>query len=486
MTTTPRVTTTQGKPAPMTGSELAFMPAADQADLVKRRKVSPVELVEMYLERIGRLDPMLNSFVTVLAHDALATARRYTDMVKGTEGLPPFHGIPIAIKELNPVGGVLTTFSHKGFATNVPAEDPAMVRRLRSAGFILLGKTNAPEFGTIGVTESDQNGICRNPWALDRSAAGSSGGSAAALSAGLCPIAQGSDGGGSIRLPASFCGLFGLKPARGRISRAPGGAALEGLATDGPLGRTVRDSAMLLDVMAGPEPGDPYWAHPPEQSFADALRTPVGRLRIGFTTTGPWPAGVDAECAEAVHDAARLLADLGHEVEEAAPGWSDPELQGHVRRLFGSIPGYWMPTDTELLEPHNRYLKRLGEATSSIDLVRSIVAIQAFARRAVASTLRYDAVLVPTSPFLPFPHGWVQEGEPWDLGSRHFEYIAFTIVANLTGQPAMSVPLHWSAAGLPVGVQLIGRPAAEHTLLQLAHQLEEARPWQQRRPPIAA
>lgn len=480
------MTTTQGKPTRMTAAELAFLPATEQADLVKRREVSPVELVEMYLERIGRLDPMLNSFVTVLAEDAVATARRYTGMVNGREGLPPFHGIPIAIKELNPVGGVLTTFSHKGFSTYVPPEDPAMVRRLRTAGFILLGKTNAPEFGTIGTTESDQNGICRNPWDLDRSAAGSSGGSAAALSAGLCPIAQGSDGGGSIRLPASFCGLFGLKPARGRISRSPAGAALEGLATDGPLGRTVLDSAALLDVMAGPEPGDPYWAHPPKQSFAESLGTPVGRLRIGFTTTGPWAAKVDAECAKAVDDAARLLTDLGHEVEEAAPGWSDPALQGHVRRLFGSIPGYWMPTDTALLEPHNRYLKRLGETTSSIELIQSIVAIQAFARRVVVSTLRYDALLTPTSPFQPFPHGWVHEAEPWDLGSRHFEYIAFTIVANLTGQPAMSVPLYWTASGLPVGVMLTGRPAAEHTLLQLAHQLEEARPWQQRRPPIAA
>ncbi len=167
------MTTAHGQPAATTASELAFLPATEQADLVKRRKISPVELVELYLERIGRLDPMLNAFVTVLADEALVTARRYSEMVKGTDGLPPFHGIPIAIKELNPIKGVLTTFSHKGFSTYVPAEDPAMVRRLRSAGFILLGKTNAPEFGTIGTTESDQNGICRNPWDLKRSASGS-------------------------------------------------------------------------------------------------------------------------------------------------------------------------------------------------------------------------------------------------------------------------------------------------------------------------
>jgi amidase len=479
------VTAIQG-PSTLEPAAVAFLSASEQAQLVKRREVSPLELVELYLERIGRLNPVLNAFVTLLADESLATARRYTDMLKGSEELPLFHGIPIPIKELNPVKGVLTTFSHKGFSTYVPTEDPAMVRRLREAGFILQGKTNAPEFGTIGTTESDQNGICRNPWDLSRSASGSSGGSAAAVTAGLSPVAQGSDGGGSIRLPASFCGLFGLKPARGRISRAPAGAVMQGMPTDGPLSRTVQDAAALLDVMAGPELGDPYWAAPPEQGFAGALRTPVGRLRIGVTMTGPWNASVDAECATAVRDAAKLLADLGHEVEEASPVWTDPALQGHVRTLFGSAPGAWMKTDVALMEPHNRYLVRLGEATSSLDLVRTIVAVHAFSRRVIAATHRYDAVLMPSSPFQPFPHGWVTESEPWDLGSRHFEYIAFTIIANLTGQPAMSVPLHWTPAGLPVGVQFVGRPEDERTLLQLAHQLEEAHPWQGRRPPIAA
>src|SRR5215216_5997468 len=229
---------------------LAFLPALEQARLVREREVTPVELVEEYLERIERLDPELNAYITVSADEALAQAR---GPLAG-----PFAGVPTPIKDLVDTAGIRTTYSCKAFANHVPAEDSELARRIRAAGFVVLGKSNTPEFGTTAITESELNGICRNPWDMSRTPGGSSGGAAAAVAAGLAPLAQGSDGGGSIRIPASCCGLYGIKPARGRISTAPYGDVF-GLSTHGPLARTVRDAAALLDVMAGYELGDPHW-----------------------------------------------------------------------------------------------------------------------------------------------------------------------------------------------------------------------------------
>jgi amidase len=460
--------------------ELAFASAVEQARLVRSGDVSSVELVELYLERIARLDPQLNAFVTVCGDEARAAARS----VDTSKGDSRFRGVPLAVKDLAATAGIRTTYSSRAYADFVPDFDTAVVRRLREAGFVVLGKTNTPEFGTVAFTESELNGATRNPWNTDLTPGGSSGGSAAAVAAGLTAAAHATDGGGSIRIPASCCGLFGLKPSRGRVSNAPYGA-FEGLSSAGPLTRTVEDAAHLLDILAGYEPGDPWWAPPPERPFAETLAEEPARLRVAVTSTPPIDVPVDAECLAALGSAAELLANLGHEVLEGTPPWQEP-------RLFDMFIAVWAvgpalnPVDRELLTPLNRGLVASAEASSAADYGRTVASLQMLARRIVAFWSEADVVLTPTLALPPVQIGWQEEvtGAIEQL-HRNTEFTPFTAVANLTGLPAMSVPLYWSDEGLPIGVQLIGPPAGEALLLSLAAELEAARPWAARRPPVA-
>jgi len=457
--------------------ELAFAPALELAERVRAGEVSAVELVELYLDRIERIDPALNAYVTVDADGALKAAKEQRD--------GPFAGVPISIKDLTETAGLRTTLSTKTLADNVPALDTATVRRIREAGFVVLGKTNTPEFGTIAMTESELNGACRNPWDTARTAGGSSGGAAAATAAGLCPIAQASDGGGSVRIPASCCGLVGIKPARGRVSPAPWGSGSLGLGTNGPIARTVRDAAALLDVMAGYETGDFFVAPRPERAFLAEAELEPGRLRIAFTTQPPVDVPVDKTCAAAVLETAALLAGLGHEVREATPPWGDPELVPHFIRVWQIGPAA-MGIDFDQLEPINRALARDAVATPSPDLTASVYRLQAFVRTLVAFWDEVDVLVTPTLALPPVPIGWTfddTDGDPHAAFMRQFLFTPFTAIFNVTGQPAMSLPLHWSADGLPIGVQFAGRPFAEATLVRLAAQLEQARPWIDYRPP---
>jgi amidase len=460
-------------------SDLAFTSATEQADLVRRREVSPVELVETYLARIEQLDPELNAYVTVCAEEALASARTAEESPVER----PFHGVPISIKDLAETAGVRTTFSSRAFADFIPTYSVAVARRLADAGFILLGKTNTPEFGSTAVTESALNGACRNPWDTARTPGGSSGGAAAALAAGLCPVAHGSDGGGSIRIPASCCGLFGIKPARGRVSPSPYGG-LEGLSTNGPISRTVLDAAALLDVMAGYETGDPYWAPPPERPFVEEVGADPGRLRIAVTTTPGIEADADSACAAAAHDAAKLLVELGHDVEEATPDWRDE----HILDLFAIV---WQVhpalfgKDPALFEPLNRALAEGALRTDSVRYALAVAGLRELSRRVVAFWGDYDLLLTPTLAQPPVPIGSILVGDPWDQFHNAALFTPFTPIANVTGQPAVSLPLFWSDDGLPIGVQLFGRPADEATLFRVSAQLEQARPWRDRRPPVS-
>jgi amidase len=461
--------------------ELAFLPAVEQARLVRTGQVSSVELVRDSLERIERLDPTLNALVTVCGEEALATA----EAVDAGSGDEPFRGVPIAIKDLTPTAGIRTTYSSRAYADHVPDFDSAVVRRFREAGFVIVGKTNTPEFGTVAFTESELNGSARNPWNPELTPGGSSGGAAAALAAGLVPAAHATDGGGSIRIPASCCGLFGLKPARGRVSTAPYGS-FEGLSTSGPLARTVEDAAHLLDVLAGYEPGDPWWAPPPERSFATTLKEPLPRLRVAVTTSPPIDLPVHPECVAAADSAAALLAELGHGVRDATPAWREPNLFDWFIAVWQVGPALHPVEDLSLLTPLNRELVELARATSAADFARSVAALQMLARRIVAFWSDVDVVLTPTLALPPVPVGWQDEVEgaiPQLL--RNTEFTPFTAIANFTGLPAMSLPLHWTADGLPVGVQVIGPPAGEALLLSLAAELEAARPWADRRPPVS-
>jgi amidase len=459
--------------------ELAFLSAVEQAQLVRAGDVSSVELVELYLERIARLDPTLNAFVTVCGEEALAAARA----ADATPSAAPFHGVPIAIKDLAATAGIRTTYSSRAYAEYVPDFDTAVVRRIREAGFVILGKTNTPEFGTVAFTESDLNGATRNPWDAALTPGGSSGGAAAAVAAGLVPIAHATDGGGSIRIPASCCGLFGLKPSRGRVSSAPFGS-LEGLSTAGPMARTVVD-AHFLDVISGYEAGDPWWAPPPDRPFAETTQEAPPRLRVAVTSIPPIDTPVDAECVRAVEAAASMLADLGHDVREETPPWQEPDLFHRFIAVWQVGPALH-PVDDALMTPLNRGLVASARRSSAADYARAVGSLQLLARRIVSFWDDVDVVLTPTLALPPVPIAWQEAVEgAFEQLLRNTAFTPFTAVANLTGQPAMSLPLHWTDGNLPVGVHAVGPPAGDGLLLSLAAQVEEARPWRSRRPPLS-
>jgi amidase len=459
--------------------ELAFLPATEQARLVRKREVSPVDLVQLYLERIERLDPELGAFVTVCSDAALADARTKAEAPADA----PFHGVPIALKDLDTTAGIRTTFSCRRFADNVPDFDLAHVAKTRAAGFVVLGKTNTPEFGTTAFTDSPLNGPCRTPWDLGRNAGGSSGGAAAAVAAGLVAIAQGSDGGGSIRIPASCCGLFGFKASRGRVSNAPFVPGI-GLGTTGPLTRTVADAAAYLDVVTGYEWGDPFPAAPPERPFAEEVGVDPGKLRIALTTAAPIDTEVDPACVEAARAAAQLLASLGHEVEEAAPDWGGHALMEDFLPVWQAIPAlYPVPDPTELSELNQWYLAGAAAATSPA-YAGAIGRLQLRARRIASFWADFDLLLTPTLAMPPVPLGWDTEpDDPREQFDRAAQFTPFTAAFNVTGQPAVSLPLHRTDEGLPIGVQLVGPPLGDALLFRISSQLEAARAWGDRRPP---
>ncbi len=455
------------------GDDLAFMPATELAHGIRRREISPVELVRVFLERIERLDPRIGSYVTVTADRALAAARaaEHALMIGDADRLGPLHGIPISVKDLIPIAGVRTTFGSPAFEHYVPEMDSPDVGRVFRAGAILLGKTNTPELGLSMTTEDGLFPPTRNPWDVSRSAGGSSGGSSAALAARLCPLSLGSDAGGSVRVPAAACGVVGLKPSRGRIIPNPYSyAAIAGFASSGPMARSVDDVALLLDALSAPS----------------AARTTTGAhtlgpLRVGWTAESE-AAEVDHEVAEAIERAAILLAQLGHDVHEGAPAISD--VFATFLTVVAAHTAMTPVHDPAKLGAHARAVWEEGKTLSATDYLRAEFAVLDLHRSVMEWYRRFDVLLCPTLPATAPLLGTLAgtEQKHWDQ-SREFG--AFVYWVNMTGQPAISLPLAESADGLPIGVQLIGRPSADETLLMLARQLEEAMPWAGRVPGIA-
>lgn len=495
----------------MTGfAGYAGLDATGLAELVRRGEISASVLLAEAISRTERYNPQLNAVITPMYEIARATAA-------GPLPHSPLAGVPFLLKDLlQAYAGVPMTSGSESLRDYRPDADSAVVSRFKAAGLVSFGKTNVPEFGLVATTEPRAFGPTRNPWDLARSAGGSSGGSAAAVAARLVPMASANDGGGSIRIPAAWCGLFGLKPSRGRVSAGPyygdvwGGAVAEHVLT-----RSVRDSAAVLDATWGPSTGDPYLVAPPERPYSEEVVRPPGRLRIAFTTRSPLGAEVDPECREAVLAAARLLEELGHElVESAFPVDGVAVARAYLTLYFGYVAAEvrWVERvagkeRAKRIEEPTRVLALLGETLSAADFIESHGQWNGFGRAMGAFHQEYDLLLTPTTAALPIQIGSLQQSPLEQIALKvvnrlsagrlvrasgiverlAFENLApvpFTQLANLTGQPAMSVPLHWSAAGLPCGAHFMAAMGGESVLYRLAGQLEEARPWADRMPPL--
>jgi amidase len=469
-------------------TRLHDLSALEQAAAVRAGEVSPTDLVEHSLARIAALDPKLGAFLTVTPERALAAAARAEELLRRGGDLPPLLGVPTAIKDLNNTAGVRTTFGSTVMADFVPPVDDAVVTKLAAAGTISVGKTSTPEFGFPCYTDNDLVGPARCPWDLTRHAGGSSGGAAVAVAAGLVPFAQGSDGAGSIRGPAAVCGLVGVKPSRGRVSRGPVAGDVTLLSVLGPLARTVEDAAALLDAMAVPCPAEPVIAPPlpPGQSFLQQCRVEPGRLRIGRYADSPLM-GVELapECRQAWEDTAIVLADLGHDVVDTTSPF-DPEVLLPAFEKLWAVGATSVPVPEEAqgaLLPFTQWLRAQGDGVSGPELLHAMGQVQGAGRAAVSAHAEFDAVLTPILAQLPRPIGWFSSVAPPENFERQKRFIPYAALYNVTGQPAVCLPMHWTEGGLPVGVQLVGRPAGEARLLALAGQLERARPWAHRRPP---
>jgi amidase len=477
----------------VTDADLMFRPAAELAALVRSGELHAREVVEAALRRIDALNPTYNAFVDVFHDEALAAAAA---IVPGDAR--PLAGVPIAIKNNRPVAGKRWTFASEFFGDFAAPLDAVLVTRLRAAGAIVVGTTTLPEMGIVNTTESRRFGPTRNPWDPARTTGGSSGGAAAAVAAGMLPIAHANDGGGSTRIPAACCGLVGLKAQRGRVTPAPfGGYSFLGI--DGAVTRTVHDSALALDVMAGPDVGDVAWATPPAIPFAEQAQAEPRGLKIALTTLSPIAdAALDPVYAQAVADAGELLRGLGHTVVEADPPWTLPGLEDLFRVLWApmislqtgfaaQIAGR-MPSDADL-EPLTMALWNQARETDALSYAGAEVQLQAAAKGIVQWSAQYDAVLCPVFAEPQVTLGTIDTCSDDPLTTafeRAGHFTPFTPVSNLTGSPAISLPLyHRDDLGLPVPIQLIGRPEGEGALLALAAQLERALPWDGRRAPVA-
>jgi amidase len=464
--------------------------AVGLADLVKKREATPQELLAEAIERTARLDPHINAVVV-----------KHYDYAEGQigNGLPdaPFTGVPFLLKDLDLLEGTRTTFGASVFKDNVADHTNTLARRFLDAGLTIFGKSSSPEFGLLPTTESRLHGPTRNPWNLAHSSGGSSGGAAAAVAARILPVAHASDGGGSIRIPASACGVFGLKPTRARNPIGPDrGEGWAGFSCGHVVSISVRDSAVMLDTICGPELSSPYYAPPRERPFADEVGRDPGKLRIAFTDKSPYGEAIDPEIAAAVQTTARLLAGLGHHVEERAP-----ELPADPAAVMGTITG--ANTALSVRQAEQRFGRAMtdedfeiltlasaqnAQKTSGTDYVAAQIAAFQISRALAAFFANYDVFLCPTLCAPPLRLG---ELETMSRDLSHIaptlrRYMPGTSMFNMSGQPAMSVPLAWNSAGLPLGMMFAGRFGDEAALFRLAAQLEQERPWRARIPPICA
>lgn len=478
------------------------------ASLVKSREVTAGELLELAIERLEAVNPRLNCVVHRCYDRARAAAA-----AAGADA--PFLGVPFLVKDLDGLlGGEPFTGSSRSLVGFVPEVSSELFQRYERAGASIFGKTNTPEFGIFAVTESELRGACRNPWNPDHTPGGSSGGSASAVAAGIVPMAHAGDGGGSIRIPASCCGLFGMKPTRGRMPLGPdAGEGWNGFVVPHVVSRSVRDSAAMLDATHGPDLGAPYVAAAPERPFLDEVARDPGKLRIGLVGGSLFGRTIGADCAAAVDHAGKLCASLGHTVDEITLPFHRDQLVRAYLVVVAAGVAFQVESASRIMgrearpedfEPATWFLAQAGRALSAFDLEDARVTFQLASRKIAAATQRYDVLLTSTLAHPPVKVGELAT-KPWERAGLAFlravpsrallekvlesmsqsalEKTPNTMLFNMTGQPAMSVPLAWNAAGLPIGVQFVGRSGDEATLFRLAGQLEKAQPWFDRTPP---
>ncbi|MDA1128434.1 MAG: amidase family protein [Chloroflexi bacterium] len=469
-------------------AELAFMSAVELAQAICQKKVSSLEATENFYQRIDRLDPQLNPYLTLCRDQALAEARAADEAVQRGSDLGPLHGVPISIKDLEMTKGVTTTMGSAVFRDRIPDVDSIMVERVKASGAIMLGKTNTPEFGQSGTTENKLGDDCRNPWDTTRTPGGSSGGAAAALAAGLCTVSMGTDGGGSIRIPASFCGVFGIKPTQGRVPRygGYGRPSANHFSQSGPITRTVADAALLLQVVAGPDTRDVTSMRQPAPDFSAGLEAGVKGLRLAWSSDFGY-AAVDPGVIEVTKRAALLFAEMGATVEDANLKMEDP------------FEAFWNIFSTaaytsygHLLEEHRNDLSDIGlmsikhgRETTGADMSRAIYEVDRLGRRMEEFFDDYDLLLTPTMAVPAFPI----DQRPSIIGGREVDpfwgFLPFTYPINMSGRVAASVPCGYSAEGMPIGLHIIGPRGSEAKVLQASAAFERAQPWDGKRPGVS-
>jgi amidase len=465
-----------------------YMAGWELRELLRKRELRPREVAEFFLARIEQLNPMLGAFVTITPERALADADRLEKLSRSDADALALFGVPYSIKDLSWTKGIRTTMGSKNFSNFIPPEDSEYVARLSRGGGIMLGKTSTPEFGARPTTEGGFCPTARNPWNLEHTAGGSSGGAAAASAAALGPLHQGSDGGGSIRIPSACCGVFGIKPSRGRITNAPIRAeGWGGCSTSGPMARTVRDAAWMLDVMAGPVVGDAYWAPPPKKPFIEAVNARPRKLRLATLCETAF-ADVDAETLAAFESSCQTLRSMGHSLEPIKLDLSvlmEPTSAVAVAGI-GSVE----VEDPELIDPITRGTWKAGREITAAQYINALAMMHNRAREIVQRLAPYDALVTPTLT-RPAPKlGTMPSRNPWkiDKNGRQvheiYTWTAFVFPFNATGQPAVSIPMGFNQAGLPLGLQVVGRPNDEAGIIALAAQFEEARPWQEALPEL--
>ena len=466
--------------------ELAFTSVYDLAQMIKGKKLSPVELMKAIFRRIDSLNPKLNAFLTLAEQEAMDSAKKAEELLGKGIDLGPLHGMPVGIKDLYNTKGIRTTYGSAVYKDNVPEEDGILPRRLKAAGAIIVGKTNVPEYGCANSTENKLGDSCRNPWNVERTSGGSSGGAAASVASGMCPICPGSDGGGSVRIPSGFCGVYGLKPTYGRIPYDIDpvyGAGIDFIC-HGPMTRNVRDAAFLLEIMSGPDQEDYNSINKKPPAFLKLIDEKLPQLNIAWSPDMGY-AEVDPQVSSIVEASVRVFKEMGHKVEVAAPPIDPPFREWEIITSAQNdlTMGYHLDEHPDMLMPYFKRSLEIGLKARGADVINSFIEVGRWRAKMREFFKTYDLFLSPTNAVGAFPIG--AKGKQLADGMVEWSFTPFTLIFNFTHHPAASVPCGFTSEGLPVGLQIAGRLEDEETILKASYAFEKMKPWAGNRPPVS-